>query len=244
MQAATAYPDQHTNDPTAIETDVRVHQDPPPFATDMGQHHVVAPYGHADKGSAPDLLGGGPLSRKAMDAFAEECAQDTLRHLLNGTRLTEQTYSQVEARFQAYLLSRRDENQILDLLAYIVSPQEDAEYEAEQHSKLDQWSRALIESMGDRRIARLPFLNCTRAPSIYRSYPTVFQFCDAMMAPIVQAHEKDIITVASINAVTSMKVAAVIAEMIEEECGRPPIAFVTVAPSKQWKELNRKHFGR
>ena len=211
---------------------------------DEAVESVQLPFAEEDESfHHPDLLGGAPLSDEAMSAFAEECAAETLQQLLDAGHIPGDSLGEIRSRYSNYIRARREEDPISDVLVFLVNPANAGEFDADELKRLDQWSDAVLKAIGNRAIGMYPFLHKSRVPAIYRELPPIYQFCQSMMTPIVQAQERELITVASINPVTARKVAETLTDLIEEESGRPPISFVTVAPGEHWRHLVRKHFG-
>lgn len=190
-------------------------------------------------------LTGHALSAEFINNFADKCATETLQLLANAGSLEQGVTDQLRSGYKRLLQNRPEEAPAPDLLVFLLQPNADSvTIEENQFDDLDRWSEAAIDAFNDQqRIAKLPFLHQTRPPSIYKEIPEVYQFCQALMTPIVQAHQNDLVTIASINPVSAVRVADVLAEMIEDAIGRPPIWFGVVSDANSWRNLNRKHFG-
>ena len=63
------------------------------------------------------------------------------------------------------------------------------------------------------------------------------------MCPIVQCHEKDFVSVTSINPITAASAGLLISKQLEKETGVRPFVFVMTTNSNAWTWLCEKHFG-
>jgi hypothetical protein len=187
------------------------------------------------------LLDGSPNGRSLL-CFATSCAVFTL------DELTEQGWvpdsrENILTEYSKLLRARREEEPFPEFLVFLAQRNLGAECIQEISSEADRLVSLMLRSQRLRKIVRCPFLHLTRTPAIYREIPSVQLFCRLMMLPVVQAHEKELITLCSVNPVTAVKAMKIVSQLVEDATGRRPIPAVTVAPAAHWRELNRKHFG-
>lgn len=194
---------------------------------------------------APSDLIDHAQSAQSANEFAEKCAAETLQLLEQSGSLASEASEQLRASYQRHLWNRADEAPACDILLFLLQQGvENPTLDESQFEDLGRWSNAVIEALKSQyRIAKLPFLNKTRPPSIYKEIPEIYQFCQTLMCPIVQAQQNDLVTITSINPVMIIRAGNVVAEMVEDAVGRRPIWFGAVCDAKTWGNLNRKHFG-
>lgn len=188
------------------------------------------------------LLDGFPNGR-SMLCFATSCAVFTLDELTEQGWVPRDSRDSILTDYSKLVRARREEEPFPEFLVFLAQRNLGAECIQEVSCEADRLVSLMLRSHRLRKIVRCPFLHLTRTPSIYREIPSVQLFCRLMMLPVVQAHEKELITLCSVNPVTAVKAMKIVSQMVEDATGRRPIPSVTVATAAHWLELNRKHFG-
>lgn len=184
----------------------------------------------------------GPEIRTPL-ALALHCAESTLAELVDEGILSATAMVEVLDEYHAVACARSGEESIPDVLFFLAQHKVNSEAEEEVLDEADKLVTVLLRSSRRRKVVRCPFLNLTRIPSIYREIPAVMQFCRALMIPVVQAHEKELITLATLNPVAGSQAMGIVSQLVEEASGRRPIPAMVVATAAHWRQLNRKHFG-
>lgn len=185
----------------------------------------------------------GILEAGSLEAFALNCASDTLDELIEENCLPKNEKKGLISDFALMMDGREEGEPIPDMLLFLAQRKTGAESEEALVAEMDRNVEVLLRSGKRRKLVRYPFLHLTRMPSIYRDIPAVKHFCRVLMVPVVQAHEKELITLATINPVTGTRAMEAISQIVEEASGRRPIPALTIALSAHWRQLNRKHFG-
>lgn len=193
--------------------------------------------------SAGDLFLNHAPNPKALTVFAHQVAEQTLRELEQGGHLTAASSATLMGEYFRLLQTRAEDTPIPDMLAFTAQRDRNFEFDERELSEIDDNCGLILQASWCRRLVRCPFLHLTRTPGIYRTLPAIFEFCRLLAVPIVQAHEKELITLATINPVTGSRALEAIAQFVEDETGRRPIPSLVIAPARVWRQLVRKHFG-
>lgn len=190
-------------------------------------------------------LDNGELSPDVRDAagVAMLCAESTLGELAEEGYLSAAKRRDVMTDYAAQVRERSEEEPIPDVLFFLAQREVGSDAEESVFDETDKLVTLLLRSNRRRKVVRCPFLHLTRTPSIYREIPAVMQFCRILMVPVVQAHEKELITLAPINPVVGGMAMDIVSQLVEEAAGRRPIPAMAIATAAHWRQLNRKHFG-
>ena len=93
------------------------------------------------------------------------------------------------------------------------------------------------------KVAHCPFIQLTELPtSLYEGYPSIREVCRLLMCPVVQAHEADFVTLASVNPYTAALAGKVVTGVVERETGKKPFVFLLTTDASAWNWLLEKHF--
>lgn len=85
-----------------------------------------------------------------------------------------------------------------------------------------------------------PRLGDTSA-EVYEKFPLAEKICATLMCPIIQAHERDFVSVGSVNPVTAATVGVLLENIMTRE-GVSPFTFVLTMNASAWSDLCVKQF--
>lgn len=77
---------------------------------------------------------------------------------------------------------------------------------------------------------------------LFEKFPLAEEVCSTLMCPVVQAHERDFVSVASVNPVTAATVGVLLEHIMKRE-GVRPFTFVITMDAGDWSSLCEKQFG-
>ncbi len=77
---------------------------------------------------------------------------------------------------------------------------------------------------------------------LYEKFPLAEKVCTTLMTPVVQVHERDFVSIASVNPVTAAT-AGILLEQIMEREGVRPFTFVFTVDTSTWTSMCEKQFG-
>ena len=144
--------------------------------------------------------------------------------------------------FGYYINDLPDRASILDIVAFIVWIKLETKDEKAVR-EIRNLTRALTPAIPG-KITHCGFVQLTETPiALYQAHPRIYEICSTLMCPIVQCHEKDFVSVTSINPITAASAGLLISKQLEKETGVRPFVFVMTTNSNAWTWLCEKHFG-
>lgn len=204
---------------------------------------LVLEAGGLDWGGSP---GGRTAEKQSLQAVLREtalrCGEMTLAHLSRYDYIDRQGCESVLASYQMYVRDLPPRSGIIDMLPFIVS------------IRFEQWDeramkelRNLTHVMGEAvfsRVVHCPFLQLVEQPTqLFQNFPRVQEVCATLMCPVVQCHERDFVTVASVNPVTAFSAIQLIEREMTSESGARPFTSVMTTDGTPWNFLCERQFG-
>ncbi|MCB1063127.1 MAG: hypothetical protein KDN20_09425 [Verrucomicrobiae bacterium] len=177
-----------------------------------------------------------------LRAQAYRCGEVTMKHLVRSEYLGESEAQSILQSFNYYINDLPDRSSILDILAFLVWIKLESKDE-KAIREIRNLTRVMTSALNG-KISHCGFTHLTEMPiELYQGHARVFEICSTLMCPIIQSHEKDFITVASINPITAAASGLLISKQMEKDNGIRPFVFVTTTSSNAWTWLCEKHFG-
>ena len=207
---------------------------------------VVLDATEQNSAGSPAYQGGSEIAEASfaqrLRAQAYRCGEVSMRHLVRAEYLSEAEAGGILQSFGYYINDLPDRASILDILAFLVWIKLESKDEKAVR-EIRNLTRVMTTAISG-RISHCGFAQLTEMPiELYQALPRVFEICSTLMCPIIQRHEKDFITVASVNPVTAAAAGLLISKQIEKDAGIRPFVFVMTTSSNAWTWLCEKHFG-
>lgn len=172
---------------------------------------------------------------------AAACGELTLQRLTQAGHLSGGDAQSILESYGYYVDDVKAGEHILDILAFHVwvkLDNKDQKAEKEIRILTSQLSSIVQTGVTHLGIARLG----DTSAELYEKFPLVQKVCTTLMCPVVQAHERDYVSIASVNPVTAAT-AGVLLEYIMEREGVRPFTFVLTVDASAWAELCKGQFG-
>lgn len=177
-----------------------------------------------------------------LRAVALRCAEMTLSHLTRYDYLDRQTQESVLSSYDMYVRDLPPRSGIMDMLPFIVS----IRFERWDEKAMKEL-RNLTQVMGEAvfsRVIHCNFLQLVEQPTqLYQNFPAVHEICSTLMCPVVQFHERDFVTVTSVNPVTAFSAIQLIDAEMTTEGGFRPFTSVMTTEGTAWNFLCERQFG-
>ena len=177
-----------------------------------------------------------------LRAQAYRCGEVTMKHLVKSGYLVESEAQGILQSFSYYINDLPERSSILDIIAFLVwikleSKDEKAIKEIRNLTKV-------MTSALNTKINHCGFAHLTEMPiEHYQGHARVFEICSTLMCPIIQSHEKDFVTVVSVNPITAAAAGLLVSKQMEKDNGIRPFVFLMTTSSNSWTWLCEKHFG-
>ncbi len=169
------------------------------------------------------------------------CGELTLQRLTQGGSVSGGEAQSILESYGYYVDDVGDHKNILDILAFhiwVKLDTKDEKAEKEIRKLTAQLSPAVPTG-----VTHCVFPHTSDTPTeLYEKFPLAEKICSTLMCPIVQAHERDFVSVASVNPITAATV-GVLLEYIMEREGVRPITFALTLGAGAWTALCNKQFG-
>lgn len=211
---------------------------------DATDHNSAA--GGRGEGAAQAAAGSHEIAEASFSqrlrAQAYRCGEVSMRHLVRAEYLSESESNGILQSFGYYINDLPDRASILDILAFLVWIKLESKDEKAVR-EIRNLTRVMTTAISG-RISYCGFSHLNEMPiELYQAFPRVFEICSTLMCPVIQRHEKDFITVTSVNPVTAAAAGLLIGKQIEKDAGIRPFVFVMTTSSTSWTWLCEKHFG-
>lgn len=168
------------------------------------------------------------------------CGELTLQRLTQAGHLSGAEAQSILESYGYYVEDVKAGENILDILAFHIWVKLDTKGErAEKEIRIltSQLTQAVPTG-----VTYCSFSRLSDTPTeLFEKIPLVEKFCAALMCPVVQANERDFISVASVNPVTAAVVGLLLEEVMERE-GVRPFSFVLTMSATSWTGLCEKQF--
>ncbi len=172
---------------------------------------------------------------------AARCGELTLQRLTQGGQLSGGEAQSILESYGYYVDDVKLGQPILDLLAFHVWVKLDAKDEKAEKEIRD--LAIHLNSVVPTGATHCSFSRVTDTPGeLYEKFPLAEKICSTLMCPAVQAHERDFVSVASVNPVTAAVTGYLLEQVLERE-GVRPFTFVLTMDAGKWAELCHKQFG-
>ncbi len=169
------------------------------------------------------------------------CGELTLQYLTQAGVVTGGEAQSILESYGDYVDDVGDSKNILDILAFHIWVKLDTKDE-----RAEKEIRALtanLSSAVESGITHCVFPHTSETPTeLYEKFPLAEKICSTLMCPIVQAHERDFVSVASVNPITAATVGLLLEYIMERE-GVRPVTFVLTMSATAWSALCAKQFG-
>lgn len=203
---------------------------------------LILDSGGLDWGGANAASGEKKTLQTVLRETALRCGEMTLSHLARYEYVDRQTCESVLASYEMYVRDLPPRSGIIDMLPFIVS------------IRFERWDeramkelRNLTQVMGEAvftRVAHCGFLQLVEQPTqLFQNFPNVQEICATLMCPVVQCHERDFVTVASVNPVTAFSAIQLIEADMTTEGGFRPFTSVMTTDGTPWNFLCERQFG-
>ena len=169
------------------------------------------------------------------------CGELTLQRLTQGKFVTGADAQSILESYGYYVDDVGADKNILDILAFHIWVKLDTkDLRAEREIRSLTTQLAPVVPTG---VTHCGFPHTGDTPGdLYEKYPLAAKVCSTLMCPVVQAHERDFVSVASVNPITAATVGVLLEHIMERE-GVRPITFVLTMSSSAWTALCEKQFG-
>lgn len=172
---------------------------------------------------------------------AQCCGELTLQRLTQAKAVTGGEAQSILESYGYYVDDVAADKNILDILAFhiwVKLDTKDVRAEREIRGLTSQLAPAVPSG-----VTHCVFPHTSDTPTeLYEKFPLAEKICSTLMCPIVQANERDFVSVASINPITSATVGVLLEHIMERE-GVRPFTFVLTMGSGAWAQLCEKQFG-
>lgn len=171
---------------------------------------------------------------------AASCGELSLQHLTQAGHISGSEAQSILESYGYYVDDVKSGQSILDVLAFHVWVKLDTkDQRAEKEIRNLTAQLASIVPSGVTHCA-FPRLSDASA-EVYEKFPLAEKICATLMCPIIQAHERDFVSVASVNPVTAATVGVLLEHIMERE-GVSPFTFVLTMNAGAWSDLCAKQF--
>jgi len=168
------------------------------------------------------------------------CGELTLQRLTQAGLMSGGDAQSVLESYGYYVEDVKGEDSILDILAFHVWVKLDTKDERAEKEirKLTAQLTSLVPTgVTHCGVARL----ADTSLELYEKFPLAEKVCATLMCPVIQAHERDFVSVASVNPVTAATVGVLLEHIMERE-GVKPFTFVLTVDAGEWSGLCQKQF--
>lgn len=166
----------------------------------------------------------------------------TLEHLSATGYIPAARTAELHQSYENYIADLPSNSPLLDMIAFLVW----IKLEKRDEEGMKEISRItdILRDSFSPRIPRGGFTQALKAPAdFYANFPEVKAIARTLMTPIVQSHEGDFISTASINPLSSAASANLIATWFEKQNdGRKPFAFLLSLAPDIWTDMCTAHF--
>ncbi|MCB1230044.1 MAG: hypothetical protein KDN19_07255 [Verrucomicrobiae bacterium] len=177
-----------------------------------------------------------------LRAQAYRCGEVTMKHLVQSGYLVESEAQGILQSFSYYINDLPERSSILDIIAFLVWIK--LESKDEKAIKEIRNLTRLMSSALKGKISHCGFAHLTEMPiELYQGHARVFEICSTLMCPVIQTHDKDFVTVVSINPITAAATGLLVSKQLEKDNGIRPFVFLMTTSSNAWTWLCEKHFG-
>ena len=169
------------------------------------------------------------------------CGELALQRLTQAGHISGGDAQSILESYGYYVEDTGADKNILDILAFHVWVKLDTKDERadrEIRKMTDQLSSIVPTGVTHCEFGRL----ADSSAELFEKFPLAEKICSTLMCPIVQAHERDFVSIASINPVTAATT-GVLLEYIMEREGVRPFTFVFTMETSAWTALCEKQFG-
>lgn len=193
---------------------------------DSGQTHELAEASFSDR----------------IRAQAYRCGEVTMRHLVKSEYLQEGEAKGILQSYSYYINDLPERTSILDILAFLVWIKLESKDEKAVR-EIRNLTRVMTSALNG-KVNHCDFAHLTEMPiELYQAHARVFEVSSTLMCPIIQSHEKDFVTVTSINPVSAAAAGLLISKQMERVNKIRPFVFLMTTSSNSWTWLCEKHFG-
>ena len=177
-----------------------------------------------------------------LRAQAYRCGEVTMRHLVKSDYLGESEAKGILQSYSYYINDLPERASILDILAFLVWIKLESKDEKAVR-EIRNLTRVMTTALSG-KVNHCDFAHLTEMPiELYQGHARVFEICSTLMCPIIQCHEKDFVTVTSINPVSAAAAGLLISKQMERVNKIRPFVFLMTTSSNSWTWLCEKHFG-
>ncbi len=201
-----------------------------------GTGHAGEPMAGAEQGLAETS------HAERLRAQAYRCGEVTMKHLVRNGYLAESEAQSILQSFSYYINDLPDRSSILDIIAFLVWIKLESKDE-KAIKEIRNLTKVMTTALNG-KISHCGFAHLTEMPiELYQGHARVFEICSTLMCPIIQSHEKDFVTVVSINPITAAAAGLLVSKQLEKDNGIRPFVFLMTTTSNAWTWLCEKHFG-
>lgn len=195
---------------------------------------------------AQEASGGHQLAEASFSdrlrAQAYRCGEVTMRHLVKSEYLGASEAKGILQSYSYYINDLPERASILDILAFLVWIKLESKDEKAVR-EIRNLTRIMTSALNG-KVNHCEFAHLTEMPiELYQAHARVFEVCTTLMCPIIQTHEKDFVTVTSINPVSAAAAGLLISKQMERTNKIRPFVFLMTTSSNNWTWLCEKHFG-
>lgn len=169
------------------------------------------------------------------------CGELTLQRLTQAGRMSGGDAQSILESYGYYVEDVKGGDSILDILAFHVWVKldtKDKRAEKEIRNLTAQLASLVPTGVTHCGVTRL----ADTSAELYEKFPLAEKVCATLMCPVIQAHERDFVSVASVNPVTAATVGVLLEHIMERE-GIRPFTFVLTMDAGDWSALCEKQFG-
>lgn len=168
------------------------------------------------------------------------CGELTLQHLTQAGHISGGDAQSILESYGYYVEDTGADKNILDILAFHVWMKLDTK--DERADREIRKMTAQLSSVVPTGVTHCEFDRLgDSSQELFEKFPLAEKICSTLMCPVVQAHERDFVSIASINPVTAAT-AGVLLEYILEREGVRPFTFVFTMETSAWSALCEKQF--